>query len=172
MRRALKAIVWPSTSRVDAEHLVRVECRTQQYLPAAGTLREGYLDLVLALAFESSETVTVWVEVKVESPENGGQLDVYTDHAPLQTPAPVIITLSKGEVRPSHLHPKDCEIGWLSWKNLGAAVDVPGSGERWRDFLEFLREEQLAWPPMPGAVADPEAYLQVLVAVNNRIREL
>jgi hypothetical protein len=172
IRRALKSIVWPTTSRIDAEHLARVEATTQHYLPGTGSIREGFLDLVLVLTFDSGAKMTGWVEVKVDSPENGGQLDVYADHAQLQTPAPVIITLSKTEVRPSHLHPKDCEIGWLSWRSLAAAIEADGTDDRWRDLLDFLRERQLAWPPMPRAVVDPNAFIPVLLAVNNRIREL
>ena len=181
MRRALKEIAWSSkVPPFDVEHVARVEPLTQTYLPVlardlanvqADWNREGYLDLVLMLTLESAEKVTAWVEVKVDSPESGAQLDVYAEHARHQKPSPVIFTLSKSEIRPAHLHPKDFEIGWLSWQNLATAIEAQGSVEHWKDLFEFLREEQLAWPPMPCTVVDPEPYLSVLVAVNNRIRE-
>jgi hypothetical protein len=161
-------------------HIARIEARTQDYLPIcardranveAGSIGEGYLDLVLVLTLESGEKVTAWVEVKVDSPENGRQLDVYADHTLLETSPPVIFTLSKSEVRPFAGHPPSVQIGWLSWKDLAAAIEAPGCGGRWKDLLKFLREEELAWPPMPRTVVDPEPYLSVLVAVNNQIRE-
>ncbi len=171
IRRALKKIAWPSAVQFDAERVTHVEARTQRYLPEADRCREGYLDLVLVLTLTGGEEMEAWVEVKVDSPESDGQLDVYADHARQRERRPAIFTLSKSEVRVADRHPKDFEIGWLSWKDLAASIETQGVVPAWTDFLQFLREHHLAWSPLPPTVVDPEAYLPVLIAVNNQIRE-
>ena len=175
MRRALETIAWPLTGRspFDVDQVVRIDAHTQEHLPESYSpgIREGYLDLVLELTLESGEKVPAWVEVKVDSPENGDQLDVYADHARHRTPRPVIFTLSKSEVHTPGRHPDGFEIGWLSWRDLAEVIEACNAGERWIDLLEFLREEQLAWPRMPLAAPAPEPYLPVLIEVNNWIRE-
>ncbi len=68
-------------------------------------------------------------------------------------------------------NPPEFDIGWLSWKDLVAAIEQsPGADERWFDFLLFLEEERVAWRSLPADLGDPRPYLKVLIDVNLQVR--
>jgi len=174
MRRALAGIVWPTSSPFRATDVARIVPKTQHFLPALDgpdeRVRCGYLDLVLELTFTDGGTATAWVEVKVDTGEHGGQLDIYAKHARRQPHPPCVFTLSKAEVRRFAQHPKDLAIGWLSWEVLARAVEQSvGADRRWDDLLTFLNEEGIAWRSLPADRVDPEAHLKVLMEVNRQI---
>jgi len=61
----------------------------------------------------------------------------------------------------------------LPWKEIAAAIaSTPGPDPRWLDLLQFLGEQWLAWPPVSAELTDRTPHIDVLVLVNERLREL
>ena len=180
MQVALERIHWPRTRPFEPDNVLRIRPKTQHFLPAADvvddgtirTVRQGYLDLVLVLELAHGTSATAWVEVKIDTGEHGGQLDVYADHAHRDPSRPCIFTLSKYEVRSVDHHPKHVQIGWLSWKDLVAAIEqMPGADRRWADLLSFLEEEGIAWRALPIDKVDTAVHLKVLTDVNRLLKD-
>jgi len=171
MRVALKSIRWPRSTPFDPDDVVQIRPKPQHFLPAADLapdgeprkVRYGYVDLMLTLTRANGGCCTAWVEVKIDTGEHGNPLDVYADHAGSDPGRPCLFTLSKWEVRPAERHPKGVDIGWLSWKDLAAAIEqTPGSDSRWADLLSFFEEEGIAWRSLPQDRVDTEAHIRVV----------
>lgn len=124
----------------------------------------GYLDLVLKLGNEQAPENSIWVEVKVDASESGNQLDVYGAHAARCSPGPAIITLARTQVRP--------HVPFLRWSDVVDAIDsIPDPHYTWLSLREFLLEERIVRPPVPTEPSNVEACIDVVVAVNRRVRE-
>lgn len=106
---------------------------TQSVLPAVGRI-----DLVIQLA-RAGVVLEHWVEVKVDAPESGNQLDRYRAHL-ATIPAdlrPTLVTLSRRPIR------KDGALAWLPWQVVYRAAVATG-GPHWSDFAEWLEEIGMA----------------------------
>jgi hypothetical protein len=128
-------------------------CRpsTQMALPGG-----GWLDLVLEI-FDDDHRVTaeVWVEVKIDAPESGQQLDYYQQRARDHVCPVWLVTLARSPLRDA--------VPNLSWNELYRAARHGQADHRswvehgsWRDLGAFLEEQNVAHDAL-GPISDREA---------------
>jgi hypothetical protein len=118
------------------EDVLGIDVRTQMGIDSGA----GIIDLVMDLS-ERGSYMSLWIEVKVDAPESGAQLDTYRDHI-AKHPAgrhPVLAILG-----PVPLH-RAGQTPWISWQSLWKSIRNSGSaGPYWRDFALFLEEIGMA----------------------------
>lgn len=175
IKQALAAIDWtfrddegrPAVGGLDiaAADVASVTADTQSTLWPRDGCTLGYLDLVLTLRDTEKRECVVWVEVKVDAWESGSQLDNYRAHAALLPSPPTIITL--GRTRVSERVPA------LRWSDVVTAIDlVTDPHYTWVSLREFLVDEQIVRPPVAAEPIDVGPCIDVVVAMNRRIREV
>ena len=146
-------------------------------------LPRGRLDLVLYVVDALGRiTGEVWIEVKINAPESGQQLDYYQQCA---GPSVWLLTLAHTPPRPDMP-----DLDNLTWNELyqsarhGRAAPASwAAGSRWRDLGTFLEEQNVADDAL-GPISDTEAaalepaykLIQkvsgVVIAAHKEIREL
>ncbi|MGE0816176.1 MAG: hypothetical protein AB7O28_10670 [Vicinamibacterales bacterium] len=129
--------------------------------------RQGYLDLALEPVNADPACAGVWVEVKVDAPETGDQLDEYAKHALLKKPkVPAVITLARSTVR--------ADVACLCWNDLCDAIaSVDAAHDAWLSLRDFLIDEWIARPPLPPTPAlRTDDFIKVLLLVNDAVNEL
>ena len=176
MISALHELNWPTPPdrhpfnggdfRPNAAAITGLKAAIQVPLVRATGAAAGFLDLVLAPGTVAGESAELWVEVKVDAPETGDQLDVYAKHAESKEPTPAVITLARGEVRPT--------VAALTWNDLSDSIDATSAPhEAWLALREFLVAEWIARPALPSS---PESraddFIKVLLQVNEVVKEL
>lgn len=144
---------------------VLISADTQKTLWPVDGSGLGYLDLVLTVRDGQARESTIWVEVKVDAWESGNQLAVYEAQAARCSSRPAIITLGRTQVSP--------HVPFLKWSDVVDAIDsVSDPHYTWASLREFLLEEKIVRPPVTTAPSDVESHIDVIVAVNGRIRNL
>jgi hypothetical protein len=191
-RPVVLALAHAGVLGIDAASPWRVEVTTQWAFP--GTVEVGaeepdekvsaspgpyrYIDLVLALSSEQ-RTCEVWIEVKVDSPINGHQLEQYRGY----------IDARQGErqrelvlLSPEHLN-TEVPLTQIRWQDIADAIRRSGTRrDWWLDFCEYLEEIGMTehWTlPVSAreAVALEDAYhlfrkaYTVLLEVNRQLRD-
>lgn len=109
----------------------------------------GRLDLVLEVRESRRIIGAVWVEVKIEAPESGNQLDVYKRCVAKTNYGVWLITLAPRTLRD--------DVDNLNWNELYKSVRHPLNPKpSWRDFLAFLEEQNVSNDAL-GPISDAEA---------------
>jgi hypothetical protein len=124
---------------------------TQVALPGG-----GWLDLVLEILDDDHRiTAEVWVEVKIDAPESGQQLDFYQERAHGRACPVWLVTLARSPLRDA--------VPNLSWNELYRSARHGQSDHTswvehgsWRDLGAFLEEQNVAHDAL-GPISDREA---------------
>jgi hypothetical protein len=142
-----------------------VRADTQKTLwPVEGS-RLGYLDLVLSAKDAQERESVIWIEVMVDAWESADQIDVYLGHAGRLIPRPDVITLGRTKITDL--------VPFLRWSDVVDAIEsVSNPHYTWVSLREFLVEEKIVRPKINSVPADAAACIDVIIAVNGRIREL
>lgn len=141
--------------------------RSQVELPP-----RGWLDLVIEL-LDAQRAVTgeVWVEVKIDAPESGQQLEYYDKERRTRGHPVWIVTLAKDKVR--------SDVPNLSWSALYQQARRGSPNRRswrqhpgWKDICTFLEEQGVTNDAL-GPVSDIEAAsLEPAYQLINKVAEV
>jgi hypothetical protein len=153
-RPVLEALCRQFPARASDLHLQTAsDCRprTQVALPGG-----GWLDLVLEILDEAHRVSgEVWIEVKVDAPESGLQLDYYQSCANKHVPTAWLLTLARSAVRTT--------IPNLTWSQLYQSARHGPIGlkdwiehRNWRDLRTFLEEQNVTNDAL-GPISDRDA---------------
>lgn len=104
------------------------------------------------------------MEVKVDAWEHDDQISVYLRHAARLSPKPDVITLARTKITDL--------VPFLNWSDVVAGVEsVSNPHHTWVSLRAFLLEEKIVRPKVESPPADAGGCIDVIVAVNRRIRE-
>jgi hypothetical protein len=144
--------------RLDAARATSLSLRTSTCRPSTQVALPGggWLDLVLEVLDEGGRVVgEVWIEVKIDAPESGQQLDGYRQRALEHTCDVWLVTLARTPLRDT--------VPNLSWNELYRSArygrtDHSSWGEHrnWRDLGAFLEEQNVAHNAL-GPISDRDA---------------
>ena len=98
MLAALRGVVWGAEGSPVAPEVDGIDAHTQVYVPPDHGYQHSFLDLVLDLTASRATVATVWVEVKIDAPESGKQLEKYECHR-LRRERTWLLTLSREPLR-------------------------------------------------------------------------
>jgi hypothetical protein len=144
-----------------ADDVASVDCRTQSGFPGA-----GIIDLILDVA-EPPAFTSVWIEVKVDAPESGRQIDAYREYLALHPDAtrPVLLTLGPRPLR------NDVDLIWISWQSVWRSVhEATPTSPYWRDFALLLEELGMADRDDEPVAARESAALGDAFALFKKVR--
>ena len=135
----------------------------QKTLWRDGTLRLGYLDLVVSVRDADGRESAIWVEIKVDAWESGDQIPVYLGHAERLSPRPDVITLGRTKITD--------KVPFLTWLDVVDAIEsISNPHYTWVSLREFLLEYKIVRPRIRVMPIDAVACIDVIVEVNERMR--